>query len=114
MKTMFALLLFCSPAIAQEHGNRGDGHDTWHEDFYNGLVTPETKVSCCNLADCRPTSGRAVGDHYEVKINEVWTEVLASKVVKRTAPDWGFHVCAPQTFSGRPEHVYCVILPPEN
>jgi hypothetical protein len=114
MMRLLAILLFTTHAIAQDHGNRGEGHDTWHENFYNGLVTPETKVSCCNLADCRPTSGRAVGNHYEVKINDVWIEVLPSKVVKKTAPDWGFHVCAPVMFSGKPEHVYCVVLPPEN
>ncbi len=105
-------LVAASPTVAQE-GNHGQDHDAWHGDFYQRLVTPETKVSCCNLADCRPTSGRAVGDHYEVKINGEWVEVLASKVVKTSAPDGGFHVCAPVAFSGKPEHVYCVVLPPE-
>lgn len=113
MRYLLALLLSTS-AFAQDRGEHGAGHDAWHEGFYNTLVTPETKVSCCSLADCRPTSGRAVGDHYEVKIDDVWIPVLPSKVVKRTAPDWGFHVCAPAVFSGKPEHVYCVVLPPEN
>jgi hypothetical protein len=110
---LLALLLLTLPALAQE-GNLGHGHDEWHEGFYNGLVTPVTKVSCCSLSDCRPTSGRAVGDHYEVKVNGSWIRVLASKVLKVTAPDWGFHVCAPKIFDGNPEHVYCVVLPPEN
>lgn len=107
------LAFFVGKSYAQD-GQRGKGHDEWHTDFYNGLVTPETKVSCCNLADCRPTSGRTVGANYEVQINGVWVAVLPGKIVKRTAPDWGFHVCAPQLFDGNPEHVYCVILPPEN
>lgn len=107
-----ALLALTLPAAAQD-GQHGQSHDTWHGDFYQKLVTPETKVSCCNLADCRPTSGRAVGDHYEVKIDGSWITVLPSKVVKTSAPDQGFHVCAPHNFSGKPEHVYCVVLPPD-
>jgi len=110
------LLYLCSSAFAQDaqDGHFGHGHDQWHGDFYQRLVTPETKVSCCNLADCRPTSGRQVGDHYEVKVNGQWTPVLPSKVVKVSAPDQGFHVCAPRNFSGKPEHLYCVVLPPES
>ena len=107
------LLCLCSSAFAQD-GHFGRGHDYWHGDFYQRLVTPETKVSCCNLADCRPTSGRMVNDHYEVKIDGSWVTVLPSKVVKTSAPDQGFHVCAPLNFSGKPEHVYCVVLPPES
>lgn len=112
MRVLLITALLLSSAVAQE-GVIGDGHDQWHEQFYQGLVTPETKVSCCSLADCRPTSGRSVGDHYEVKINGAWVVVLASKVVKVSAPDGGFHVCAPVQFDGAPEHVYCVILPSE-
>ncbi len=113
-RLLILALVAASPALAQEDGNHGQGHDTWHGDFYQRLVTPETKVSCCNLADCRPTSGRVVGDHYEVKVNGAWVAVLPSKVVKVAAPDQGFHVCAPINFSGKPEHIYCVVLPPES
>lgn len=109
---LLAFLLLATPALAQE-GYQGRGHSDGHADFYKKLVTPETKVSCCNLSDCRPTSGRAVGDHYEVKINGIWVRVLPSKIVKVSAPDQGFHVCAPGRFDGKPEHVYCVVLPPE-
>jgi hypothetical protein len=112
MRYMLAALLLPTAAWAQE-GHIGHGHSTWHQDFYQHLVSPETKVSCCNLTDCRPTSGRTVGDHYEVKINGVWVAVLPSKVVKKSAPDQGFHVCAPTNFNGTPEHVYCVVLAPE-
>lgn len=108
-------LSIVSRAFAQDdpHGNRGDGHDQWHGEFYQGLVTPDTLVSCCNLADCRPTQGREKGDHYEVEINGAWVAVLPRKIVKKSAPDGGFHVCAPAAFDGLPEHVYCVVVPPE-
>ena len=108
------LLAIASSAKSQEYnGNHGEGHDQWHGDFYQGLVTPTTKVSCCNLADCRPTEGREAGGHYEVMIDKKWVRVLSDKIVKKSAPDGGFHVCAPLNFSGKPEHVYCVILAPE-
>jgi hypothetical protein len=109
---LLAFLLAAGLATAQE-GHFGQGHDRLHQDFYNRLVTPETRVSCCNMADCRPTSGRMRGDHYEVKVNGEWVRVLPNKVVKVAAPDQGFHVCAPRNFIGNPEHLYCVVLPPE-
>ena len=61
-----ALALFwIQPARAQE-GHLGHDHEKWHQSFYQTLVRPDTKTSCCNLTDCRPTSGRQVDDHYEV------------------------------------------------
>jgi hypothetical protein len=109
---LVGVLLLSTGALAQE-GYIGTGHDKWHHDFYQHLVRPGTKVSCCNHHDCRPTSGRMVGDHYEVKVNGAWVSVPPDKVVKSSAPDLGFHVCAPVNFSGKPEHLYCVVLPPE-
>ena len=114
LKTALILLVAISALAARaQDGHIGQGHDTWHESFYQRLVTPDTKVSCCNLADCRPTSLRQVGDHYEVKVDGAWVSVPADKVVKVSAPDGGAHVCAPKAFSGKPEHLYCVVLPPE-
>jgi hypothetical protein len=111
----FALVIYFVAAMAHaQEGNFGEGHEHWHESFYSRLITPKTRVSCCNLADCRPTSGRQIGDHYEVKVSGEWVRVLPDKVVKVSAPDQGFHVCAPRNFSGQPEHLYCVVLPPES
>src|SRR5262249_38111069 len=64
-------LTFSAHAQAQE-GRLGAGHDKWHQSFYNALQRPDGKGSCCNLTDCRPTSGRTVDDHYEVKVNGSW------------------------------------------
>ena len=99
-------------ARAQD-GHIGHGHDKWHKGFYDALQRPDTKGSCCNLTDCRPTQGRVAGDHYEVKVNGAWISVPAEKIVKKSAPDMGFHVCAPHRFDGKPENLYCVVLPPE-
>src|SRR5262249_19522193 len=99
-------------AVAQE-GYFGHDHDRWHHGFYQTLERPDTKSPCCNLTDCRPTSGRQVDGHYEVKVNGAWVSVPAGKIRKRTAPDFGFHVCAPFKFDGQPDHLYCVVVPPE-
>jgi hypothetical protein len=106
------LLAFHKEVWAQD-GHIGHGHDKWHKGFYDTLQRPDTRGSCCNLTDCRPTQGRVVGDHYEIKVNGAWVSVPADKVVKKPAPDMGFHVCAPYKFDGKPENLYCVVLPPE-
>lgn len=113
--TLVTTLSICGTCVADDpEGHRGQGHDQWHKGFYETLQTPDTKVSCCNLGDCRPTTGRETKDGYEVKVDNIWTKVLPNKIVKKTAPDWGFHVCARANFSGKPEHVHCVVVPPEN
>ncbi|HEY1364113.1 MAG TPA: hypothetical protein VGF60_17870 [Xanthobacteraceae bacterium] len=109
----FALAcLWVNAAVAQD-GHFGHGHEGWHQSFYRTLERPDTRTSCCNLTDCRPTSGRQVDDHYEVKVDGAWISVPAGKILKQAAPDLGFHVCAPLKFDGRPDHLYCVVVPPE-
>jgi hypothetical protein len=100
-------------ALAAQEGRFGHDHEKWHQGFYMTLQRPDGKGSCCNLTDCRPTSGRVVDDHYEVKVNGAWISVPPSKIIHRAAPDGGYHVCAPYNFKGRPEDLYCVIVAPE-
>jgi hypothetical protein len=52
-------LAFVSPALAQD-GQHGQDHEKWHAQFYDKLIRKDTKTSCCNLADCRPTASRMV------------------------------------------------------
>jgi len=105
-------LLWLQTARAQD-GHLGQGHEKWHQTFYQKLQRPDTKTPCCNMTDCRPTSGRMVDDHYEVKVNGAWVSVPVDKILRQTAPDLGFHVCAPFKFDGEPKHLYCVVVPPE-
>ena len=112
----FAVLLFALSFSAHpqaQEGHLGAGHAKWHQSFYNALQRPDGKGSCCNLTDCRPTSGRTVADHYEVKVNGAWISVPPTKIIRRSAPDGGYHVCAPYHFKGNPEELYCVIVAPE-
>jgi hypothetical protein len=108
-----ALMLMISFASRAQDGHAGYGHDHWHHGFYRTLQRPDAKGSCCNLTDCRPTSGRMLEGRYEVKVDGAWVSVPHTKILPKSAPDGGYHVCAPLNFRGRPEDLYCVILAPE-
>lgn len=106
------LCVFASIARGQD-GHHGAGHGNWHGDFYQKLIRKDTKTSCCNLADCRPTSGRPNGDHYEVKVDGDWVPVPKGSIQDTTAPDLGWHVCAPPQVGQNKGKVFCVVMPPE-
>jgi hypothetical protein len=108
------LAIRAEPVLAEEQeGQIGQNHAQWHESFYKKLLRPDTKTSCCNMTDCRPTSGRMTDGHYEIKVNGAWVSVPYSKIIPTAAPDGGYHVCAPLNFRGAPDELYCVILAPE-
>jgi hypothetical protein len=96
-----------------QEGHHGAGHDSWHESFYSTLIRKDTKTSCCNLSDCRPTQSRMVDDHYEVKVDGAWLKVPKEAIQNVAAPDGGTHVCAPAQVGAGKGKIYCVVLPPE-
>ena len=68
MRAILALLVSTCLASAQEGpivSRHGVEHDSWHAQFYSKLVKDDGG-SCCNFNDCRPTSSRSVGNHYQV------------------------------------------------
>lgn len=94
-------------------GKKGEGHGQLHG-FYAELFNNQMRITCCNNKDCRPTQSRMVGDHYEIMINGVWRSVDQKWIIKKTAPDYGAHICAGDPSTSDPQgRVYCVILPPE-
>ena len=111
----FLLPLLPLPAFAQEtsHGHHGVGHAQWHEKFYSTLMRKDTKTSCCNMSDCRPTESRMIDDHYEVLVDGEWTRADPLVIQKLSAPDGGAHVCAPKQQGANRGRLYCVVLPPE-
>ena len=100
-------------ATDDQEGFVGSGHSKWHDTFYKKLLRPDTKTSCCNNTDCRPTAGRMIEGHYEVKVNGAWVSVPQEKILPTVAPDGGYHVCAPLYFKGTPGELYCVVVAPE-
>src|SRR5689334_12264101 len=43
--------------------------------WFQGLRQPGTGISCCSMADCRPTDFRTNGSHYEAMIEGEWRVV---------------------------------------
>lgn len=99
--------------VEAQQGHHGHGHAQWHEKFYNKLMRKDTKTSCCNLADCRPTLSRMIDDHYEVLVDGEWVAAPQDVIQNVAAPDGGTHVCAPKQFGTNKGKLYCVVLPPE-
>jgi hypothetical protein len=102
-------VFLCVMAVGQE-GYYGLGR---HQGFYSTLKRNDGRGPCCNLMDCRPTQSRMVGDHYEVKVDGVWTPVPYDKINNAVAPDGGAHVCAPRQVGPNKGVLFCVILPSE-
>src|SRR5262249_13659074 len=101
-----AISLFLCVSAAAPEGYYGVGHDKWHQGFYSKLKRNDGQGPCCNLMDCRPTQSRMVGDHYEVKVDGVWTPVPYDKINNAVAPDGGAHVCAPRQVGPNKDVIY--------
>jgi hypothetical protein len=52
--------------------------------WFQSLRQPETGMSCCDIADCRPTEYRMTGDDYEVWIDNKWMTVPPRRILQRT------------------------------
>lgn len=74
-------ILLCAPfaASAAPPENADPALAPW----FQSLRQPETGMSCCDIADCRPTDVRTVEDHYEVLINGIWMPVPARRILQR-------------------------------
>jgi hypothetical protein len=67
-----ALVLLAAGARAAPPENADPALAPW----FQSLAVPGTGISCCSIADCRPTDYRTVGDHYEA--------LIENKVLQRT------------------------------
>lgn len=52
--------------------------------WFESLTQPGTGVSCCSWADCRETSWRIRGDHYEAFVDHKWMVVPDGVILQRT------------------------------
>src|SRR5271165_5613726 len=73
--TTLGLLLTVSAAAAPPQ-NADPALAPW----YRSLLQPGTTVSCCSLADCRPTEYRIKSDHYEALVGGNWLAVPPDKI----------------------------------
>jgi hypothetical protein len=74
-----AFMLAAAHAAALPPPNADPALAPWFRD----LRQPGTGMSCCSIADCRPTDYRTTGDQYEVLIGDRWLAVPPDKILDR-------------------------------
>jgi hypothetical protein len=77
--------------------------------WFHSLHQPDTGISCCDLADCRPTDYRTVADHYEVYVGDEWRAVPPNKVIKRLDNPTGHAIVCWTPLNG----IMCFVKGPE-
>jgi hypothetical protein len=75
-----AALLAAASAVAAPPQNADPALAPW----FRSLQQPGTAISCCSVADCRPTEYRISADHYEALIGGNWLVVPPDKILQRT------------------------------
>lgn len=109
-------LLFLTPRAYAQAGDHGVNHAKNHG-WYNELLRPDTKGSCCNDNDCRPTPARydqRAGNWEAIKDGR-WIVIPNSKILDSgVSQDIGeAHICAPPSTLPwyQPDEVFCFVPP---
>jgi len=77
--------------------------------WFNSLKQPDSGISCCSIADCRPVDYRVVGNHYEAYIEGQWLPVPPEKVLTRADNPTGRAVVCWTRVNG----ILCFVRGPE-
>ena len=80
-RLVFATMLLL---IASAYGRPPENADPALAPWFQSLSVPGTGISCCSIADCRPTEYRTVEDHFEALIEDRWIVIPPHKVLQRT------------------------------
>ena len=99
----FAALAF--PAVARPPPNADMSLAPW----FQGLRQPGTGISCCSMADCRPTDFRTNGSHYEAMIEGEWRVVPPHVILEQVENPTGHAVVCYTPTRG----IMCFIRGPE-
>lgn len=76
--------------------------------WFKSLAQPDSGVSCCSLADCRPAEYRQGKEGYEVLIEGEWVPVPPEKILQRIDNPTGRPILCR---SGKT--IYCFVRPAE-
>ena len=77
--------------------------------WFQSLRQPRTGMSCCSIADCRPTDFRSNGAHYEAMVEGAWREVPPETILERMENPTGHAVVCYTPARG----IMCFIRGPE-
>jgi hypothetical protein len=61
-----------------------DNADPLLAPWFQSLQQPGTGMSCCSIADCRPTDYRTSGNHFEAWVDYRWIPIPPERVLQRT------------------------------
>lgn len=92
-------------AVARPPPNPDPRYQSWFE----SLRQPGTGMSCCSMADCRPTQYRTRDGHYEALVQGKWETVPPEAVLQRTSNPTGNAVVCYTPFRG----ILCFVRGPE-
>lgn len=108
----FAVMVACAAmgifaAAAEAHPPAGA--DMSLAPWFQSLRQPGTGMSCCSIADCRPTDFRIRNGQYQAMIGGEWRPVPPSAVLRRTDNPTGRAVVCYTPYFG----IMCFIRGPE-
>lgn len=83
--------------------------DLRFEQWFQGLRQPGTGMSCCSIADCRPTEFRTRGGHYQALVMGKWEDVPPSAVLQKTDNPTGRAIVCYTPYRG----IMCFVRGPE-
>lgn len=83
--------------------------DLRFEPWFQSLRQPGTGMSCCSMADCRPTEFRVRGGHYQALVMGKWEDVPPSAVLQRTNNPTGRAIVCYTPYRG----IMCFVRGPE-
>lgn len=100
-----ALISLSGSAVARPPANT----DLRYEPWFESLRQPGTGMSCCSIADCRPTEFRIQGSHYQALVKGKWEDVPPSVVLRRTNNPTGRAIVCYTPYRG----IMCFVRGPE-
>jgi hypothetical protein len=77
--------------------------------WFESLRQPGTGMSCCSMADCRPTEFRVRGNHYQALVMGKWEDVPPSAVLQQTNNPTGRAIVCYTPYRG----IMCFVRGPE-
>jgi hypothetical protein len=98
-KTLLCGVIALGATLHPGHAKPPPGADGTLSAWFQSLEDPETTLSCCDEADCRPVEDRIAPAGYEVMLRGIWVAVPEGKVIHGRANPVGRAVlCWSATF----------------
>lgn len=81
MRAAFFLALAYAVAMSVAYGAPPENADPALAPWFRSLAQPDTGISCCSIADCRPVDARITPDGWEIFHDDKWLPVPPAKIL---------------------------------